>query len=125
MRVQEDTVHLLEGQKRLKDEYKDPDVLPKINKADMARMMKSIKEYLRSQHGVMRAPLAYIMRKTITVQIYNDYPNYATPENEMIARMLHWPPDKNKLHNEQSAQSVKEHTADYEIDIRKVYNILD
>ena len=36
MGVQEDTVHLLAGQKRLKDDYKDPDMLPKVNKADMA-----------------------------------------------------------------------------------------
>ena len=27
---------------------------------------------------------------------------------EMITRMLHLPPEKNRLHNEQSAQSVKE-----------------
>ena len=43
----------------------------------------------------------------------------------MIARMLHLPPEKNKLHNEQSAQSVKKHTAEYKIDNRSVYNILD
>ena len=33
--------------KRLKDEYKDPDMLPKVNKADMAGTMESIKEYFR------------------------------------------------------------------------------
>ena len=44
-------------EKRLEDEYKDPDVLSKVNKADMAGMMESIKEYLRSHHGVMRASL--------------------------------------------------------------------
>ena len=27
---------LLVGQKMLKDEYKDPDMMPKLNKADMA-----------------------------------------------------------------------------------------
>ena len=31
MGVHEDTVHLLAGQKKLKDKYKDPDVLRKIN----------------------------------------------------------------------------------------------
>ena len=36
MRVHEDIVHLLAGQKKLEDEYKDPNVLPKINKSDMA-----------------------------------------------------------------------------------------
>ena len=39
--------------------------------------------------------------------------------------MLHLPPDKNRLHDEQSAQSVKEHTAENEIDNRNVYDILD
>ena len=43
----------------------------------------------------------------------------------MIARMLHLSPDKNKLHNKQSAHSVSEHTAVYEIDNRSVYDILD
>ena len=75
---------------------------------------------LRSHWGVVRAPLAYVIRKTIIVLIYGDYPKYATPENEMITRMLHLPPDKNKLHNEQSVQSVMEHTAEYEIDNRSV-----
>ena len=77
---------------------------PKVNKANMAGMMKSIKEYLRSHHGVMRAPLAYIIRKTVIVQTYGDYHKYATPDDEMITRMLYLHPDKNTLHNEQSAQ---------------------
>ena len=55
------------GQKKLKDEYKDPDVLPKINKLYMAEMMEAIKEYLRLCCGVVWAPLAYIIWKTITV----------------------------------------------------------
>ena len=100
MGVQENTVHLLAGQKRLKDEYKNPDVLPKINKTDMAGSMESVKEYIRSCCGVMRAPFAYMDRKTITVQTYGNYPKYA-PNNEMIANLC---PDKNKLHNEQHAQ---------------------
>ena len=90
-------MHLLAGQKKLEDEYNDPDVLPKINKSDRAGMMEAIEEYLRSCHGVMRAPLAYIIRKTILVQTYGEYPKYATPDNEMIARILHLPPDKDKI----------------------------
>ena len=43
MGVSKDTVHLLVSQKMLKDEYKDPDVLPKANKTDMAGMMEAIK----------------------------------------------------------------------------------
>ena len=72
--MSENTGHLLAGQKRLEDEYKDPDVLPKVNKADRAGTIESIKEYLRSCHGVIRAPLAYVIRKTILIQPYGDYP---------------------------------------------------
>ena len=61
-------------------------------------------------------PLSYLIRKTITVQNYGGYSRYATPDDEMIARMLHLPLDKNRLHYEQSMQSVKEHTAEYKID---------
>ena len=86
----------------------------------MAGMIESIKEYLRSCGGVMRAPLACMIRKTITVQTYGEYPKYATPNEKMITKMLHLPPDKNRLHNEQCAQSVKEHTADFKIDNRSV-----
>ena len=91
-------------------------MLPEINKADMAGTMESIKEYLRSHHGDMRVLLTYFIRRTITVQVYGDYPKYATPDNEMITRMLHLPPDKIKLHHALSAQSVKECTPEYEID---------
>ena len=52
---------------RLVHEYNDPRVLPKLNKADMAGMMEFIEEYLRSCCGVVRAPLAYIIKKTIRV----------------------------------------------------------
>ena len=67
-------MHLLVNQKMLKDEYKKPYVLPKVNKADMAGMIKSIKEYLLLHHGVIRVPPAYVIRKNITVQVYGDYP---------------------------------------------------
>ena len=91
----------------------------------MAETIEAIEEYLRSHHCVVRAPLGYAIRKTIIVQIYGDYPKYVTPDNYMIFRILHLPPDKDKLNNEQSTQSVKEHTAEYEIDNTSVYNILD
>ena len=81
MGVHKKKVHLLAGQKKLKDKYKDLKV-----KSDMAGMMESIKENLRSCHGVMKAHLAYIVRKTIIVQTYGDYP-------------LHLPPSKNKLND--------------------------
>ena len=78
--------------------------------------MESIKEYLRLHDGIVRLPLAYIIRKTTIVQTYGNYPKYATPDDEMISRMLHLTPDKNRLHNEECAQSVKKHIAKYEID---------
>ena len=58
MGVHKNVVHLLAWQKMLKDDFKDSDVLFKVNKADMAGMMEAIKEHLRSCHGV-RAPLIY------------------------------------------------------------------
>ena len=86
-KVNEETVHFLVGQKKLKAEYKYPSMLPKIDKSDMAGTMESIKEYLRACCGVVKAPLAYIIRKTITAQTYGDYPMYATSDDEMITRM--------------------------------------
>ena len=85
--VCKDTVHFLAGWKKLEDEYKVLNVLPNINKSDMAGTMEPIKEYHRSCHGAIRAPLAYIMRKTVTVQTMGDYPMCATPDNKIIARM--------------------------------------
>ena len=71
-------------------------MLPKINKSDMAGTMEAIEEYLRLCCGVVRAPLAYVIRKTIAVQTYGDYPMYVTLDDEMISRMLHLPSDKNR-----------------------------
>ena len=65
-RVQEDTLCLLAGQKRLKDEEKDHNLLPKINKSDVVGTIEAIEEYLRSCHCVITL-FAYIIRKTIIV----------------------------------------------------------
>ena len=70
-------------------------MLLNINKADMANTMEAIKDYLRLHCGVLRALLAYINRNTTMVQTYGDYPKYTAPDADMIARMQHWPPDKN------------------------------
>ena len=59
--MHEDTVCLLAGQKRPKDNYKDPDMLPKINKSYMAGTMEAIKEYLRLCYGVVTAPLLMVI----------------------------------------------------------------
>ena len=48
MGVNKDTVCLVTGKKKLKDEYKDHNVLPEINKSDMAGTMEAIEEYLKS-----------------------------------------------------------------------------
>ena len=118
-------MYLQTGSKKLNDKYKYLDVLPKVNNADMVETLESIEENHRSCCGVIRTSLAYIIWKNILVQIFDDYPKYMTPDDEMIARMLQLLPDKNILQNKQSAQSVIEHTAEYEIDNRSVYNILD
>ena len=97
MGVQEDKVKLLAGKKGLKDNYKNPDMLPEVNKADMARAMEAIEEYLRLYHGVVITPLTYIIRKTRIVQTNSEYSRYVTPDNKMSAKMLNLPQDKNKL----------------------------
>ena len=48
-------MHLLAGHKRLKDEYKELDMLPKVKKTNMAGTVEAIKEYLRPCCGVMKA----------------------------------------------------------------------
>ena len=106
MWVHENTVHLLAGQKRLEDDYLDPDVLFKVSSAYMAETMKAIKEFLRSLHHLIGDLLAYITKKFLKVHTYDDYPKYVTSDNEMIARILHLPPVKNK------ANSVKKCMAD-------------
>ena len=124
--VNEGTVPLMIGQKKLKDsEYKDPNVLPKINKLDMAGMIEAFKENLRLHHGVVWAPLAYVIWKIITVWTYGDYPLYATSDDEMISRMIHLPSEKNKLLHETDNQTVQRHMPEYQIDKRTVYDILD
>ena len=72
----------------------------------MAWIMEAINEYLRSCCVIVRAPLAYIIRKTIIVQTYCNYHKCATPDEEMIARMLHLPLDMKKLHNGKTEVSM-------------------
>ena len=49
-------------------------------------------------------PLAYLIRKSIVVQSYGENLSHETPDDEMIARLLHLLADKNKMYNEQSVQ---------------------
>ena len=60
-------------------------MLPKVNKAKMRGTMDMIEEYLRSCHGVILAPFAYITRMTLIVQTHGDYPNHATHDDDLIA----------------------------------------
>ena len=55
---------------KLEDNYKDPVMLPKIEKAQITGTMKAIKEYFRSHLGVKRVPLACIIKKTIVVETH-------------------------------------------------------
>ena len=89
--MHEETLHLPAGQKKLKDDYRDPYMLPKINESDMAEVMEAMEEYIRLHQGVVRAPQAYVIGKTIQGQTYCEYPKYAIPDDEMIASMLHLP----------------------------------
>ena len=54
-----------------------------------------------------------------------DYHMHATPDNKIIARILNWPPDKIKLLLEKNVWKVQDHTAEYKIDNRTVYDDLD
>ena len=80
MTVQE-KVHKLTDQKKLKEKYKDSDLFSKVSKANVVGTMEAIKKYLKSCHGVKRAPLAYIIRKTITVKTSWAYPPFLTSYN--------------------------------------------
>ena len=55
----------------------------------------------------MRVPLAYIIRKTISVQTYSDYPTHETSDNEMITRMLHLSIEKTKYRSKCSVRKSK------------------
>ena len=80
--------------------------MPKVNKSDMVGTMESTKQYHRSCQGVVPAHLAFVIRKTITVQTYGNYPTYAILDDGMIARMLNLSPEKNKLLHETSTKTV-------------------
>ena len=77
----------------------------------MAGIMEAIKEYLRS-HGVMRAAV-YVIGETTVVQTYGNYPWYATPDDDMIARMLDLFQDKNQHGIESQASFIKECIPEY------------
>ena len=50
-------MHLLAEKKGFEDKYKDLNILPKVDKVDIAGTMEAI--------GVVRVPLAYTIRKAI------------------------------------------------------------
>ena len=59
----------------------DQDMPPNVNKTNMEGTMETIATYLRSQCGVKRAPLAYIIMKTVVVETHGIYLCYATPDD--------------------------------------------
>ena len=109
----------------LEIDYKDLDVLPKVYKTEMVGKMEAIREYFRSFHDVIRAPLTYVTRKITVIQTYVDYCRYAMPDDEMIIKMLNLSADKDSPSLESQSSSIKEHTAEYKIDNRTVYDILE
>ena len=56
-------------QEKVEDNYKNPDMLHAVNKADITGTIKAIKEYLRSYHGIIKVPHANI--KITTLIVYN------------------------------------------------------
>ena len=118
MGVCEDTTYLLAGQKRPKDHYKDPNVLLKVYKANMAGTVEAIKESCCSD---VRAP-ACIIKKITIIKTYGDYSKHASPNYMNITSMLHFTKDKNKFLLECNVHLVKEHVAE---DNRIIYDILD
>ena len=112
--VQEETVSKFRSQMKLVDEQKDPDLLPKVNKTNMAGMIEAIKTYLSSCYGVKRMPLTYIIRKTIVIQTDITYLQCT------ITMMLHLPMEQNKLCSEEAASSRKQHKVAYRINNRAI-----
>ena len=89
----EDTVSLISGQNRLKDDYKDTDMSPKVNKADIARHQREP----QIMSWCCKSTSSINHCKPIKVQTYDDYSKCADPDDKMITSMLHLHPDKNKL----------------------------
>ena len=100
-------------------------MLPKVNKANKVGTMEAIKEYLRLHCGVMRGHLAYVIMETTVVKTYDEYHRYVTTDNKIFTMMLHLPQDKNRLSIESLVSFAKEHTPEYEIDNRGVYDIIN
>ena len=122
--MQEDTFHKFVGQKELKDS-KRPQNAAQGQQFWHGSYNESIEEHLRSCSGVKRAFLAYIIRKIITVQTYDIYSWHTTPEDKIIARMLHLPMEQNRFWTESMASTRAEHRAAYKIDNRTAYANLD
>ena len=87
-----------------------------LNTTNVAEIIEAINEYIRSCCGVKRVHLAHIIQRTIIFETCATYPEYATPDGKMIARMLHLPMKQNILCKEKMVNSLKEHTAAYKID---------
>ena len=90
--------------------------MPQVKKANMVEMMEAIEKYLRLHHSVKRGPLSYVIRKAIIVQTYDTNSWYATPDDKIIAKMLHLLMKQNRLCKESMASSRKKHTIVYRVD---------
>ena len=65
--VLKEMIKELAGQKKLKDEFKDPSIFPEVNETGMAGSMEAIKQYLRLCHGAKKALLVNIVKKKVVV----------------------------------------------------------
>jgi hypothetical protein len=77
---------------KLKEEEKpDPPTAPKIDHKNWPKTMDAIHDYFTGVLGETKVPLAYVIRDTVEVTPEaDDLPrNYASPEDEMVARMPH------------------------------------
>jgi hypothetical protein len=86
------TVRSITELKTTEESWKNPtsDQIPKIDPNDWAKNIDSIDQYLGGFLGMTGVPLPYVTRKDQVVVADDDDPNYATDDEEMIARAPHY-----------------------------------
>lgn len=85
-------VRALRELRQMETDYKkSDDDLPKVDSKDWAKTMEDIRECLRARLGVTKIPLAYVIRdeRIPPAEVTDPSTNYATVQDEMIARAPH------------------------------------
>ena len=118
--MQEETVHKLRSQQKLENECEEPDVLPKVNIANVMGMMVAIKEYLRSCHVVKIVPLALSSERTQSLRLIDTISWWQNDQHDVKL-----PTEQIWLYREKETSSKKQHTTACKIDNRSIYGILD